>query len=383
MPSVSPWGSRKEMGCPQEKAKPLPPPPLLPSPPRGSSSARLGAAGESQPSFPCLRVLPLAPGAREMPGGRNSNQEGKGGGSRGEDTYPALSLSGKKKKKITKGRGGKSEERRMLKEKGARRGRWSCRCHCGQALPSPLGSVTQRGFQSLAAHMEGPCLRGARSPAAGTRTASARRGAGQHLPARSSSTSGRRSRDWRRRRRRQQRLRSRAAREAGKPCLLLPAPVPSSAPPSPPPYRTPRAVRTLLPCPRLVWKPKGDGPDGPGSISWGGGRGRRRAPLPRREAVLKLGICSVILEPRSHPGRPPPRCRKPNPSARMPSLSFSPPLQIEMVQAPGAPAPREPQSGVREAGLPSGPNTKGRSPTSRLERRGLQKPLMQMFSMCN
>ena len=45
--------------------------------------------------------------------------------------------------------------------------------------------------------------------------------------------------------------------------------------------------------------------------------------------------------------------------------------------------PWEPESGVRQAGLPSGPNTKGRSLASRQEQRELQTLLMQMFSICN
>lgn len=113
---------------------------------------------------------------------------------------------------------------------------------------------------------------------------------------------------------------------------------------------------SALPSPR--WEKERGGTQGPGSPSWGAGRGGRRAPLPGREAVLKLGIRSVILEPGSNPDCPPPSCRKHNPFARMPSSPGSPPLQIEMVQAPGAPAPRELESGFGLAGLPSGPNTK-------------------------
>ena len=175
----------------------------------------------------------------------------------------------------------------------------------------------------------------------GARTASARRGAGQPLPGGAA------------------RAAAAAAgglgtpppaapakpgggRGGGKPSLLSPSPGPSLAPPSPPPsppYLTPPAVTNLLPCPRLAGKQKREGTQGPGSISWGAGRGGRRAPLPGREAVLKLGIRSVILEPGSNPDCPPPSCRKQNPFARMPSSPVSPPLQIEMVQAPGAPAP--------------------------------------------
>lgn len=101
-PCASPGGAPREAGCPQtsENARLLPPPPVVPSAPPGSSSAGLGAAGESQRPPAWLpawlpgsaRGWPLARRAREMPGGRNSDQEGKRGWGRGGDTYPALSL---------------------------------------------------------------------------------------------------------------------------------------------------------------------------------------------------------------------------------------------------------------------------------------------------
>lgn len=148
----------------------------------GAGSCRAVAAFVFPPRGSCLLLL------RTNARGKNSNREGKGGGSRGGDTYPALSLSGKKKrKKITRGRGGKPEERRTQKEHGARRRRRCWGRHCGRALPRPLGSVTRRGFQSpTSSHGATVFARsGARSRAgggAGARTASARRGAGQHLP---------------------------------------------------------------------------------------------------------------------------------------------------------------------------------------------------------
>lgn len=73
-------------------------------------------------------------------------------------------------------------------------------------------------------------------------------------------------------------------------------------------------------------------------------------PLPRWEAMLKLGICWAVLAP----GLPPPQPR----GSRIPSLGrlpfdFPPPLHIEMVQAPRALAPRDSQPGARRAGPPA------------------------------
>lgn len=99
--------------------------------------------------------------------------------------------------------------------------------------------------------------------------------------------------------------------------LLSPSPVPTLAPPPPAPDRTPWLSEPACPALPAV---TGEATDGPGALRGGGGRGRGRAPLPRREAVLKLGIGSAGVEPCSHPGCPPPSGGKQNALARMPSL---------------------------------------------------------------
>lgn len=100
----------------RERARPLPLRPLLPAPLQAPVRPGWEPRGRRSLPLPSVRLLPLAPGASEMPGGRNSNQEGKGGGAE-EGTYPALSHSGGEKKKISTGRGGRSEERGTQKRR--------------------------------------------------------------------------------------------------------------------------------------------------------------------------------------------------------------------------------------------------------------------------
>ena len=201
-PSVSPRGSRREMGRPQArpKAKPLLLPLLLPSPAPRSSPAGLGAAGRPQPSS-SLRAGLASRSANQCQGEEfKPRRKGRGEQRRGHLPRPLPLGEKEKRKKITRGRGGKPEERRRQKEQGARRRRRCGGRRCGRALPRPLGSVSRRGFQSPASsHGATVCARsGARSPAGGRtdgRThglSAARRGAAS--PRRCSASSGGRGR---------------------------------------------------------------------------------------------------------------------------------------------------------------------------------------------
>lgn len=206
----------------RERAGPLPLRPLLPAPLQAPVRPGWEPRGRRSLPLPSERLLPLAPGASEMPGGRNSNQEGKGGGAE-EGTYPALSLWGGWEG-ITTRRGGRREERGLQGRSGESAG-------LGGAAGGTAGERSPRGRAAwlggapgrLAARAEGW---GAESTQprgrAGGRThglSAARRGAASpRRPSSSGGSSGRR-RSWRRRRR-QQRLHTPAAGEAGKPSLL-------------------------------------------------------------------------------------------------------------------------------------------------------------------
>lgn len=196
----------------------------------GAGSCRAVAAFVFPPRGSCLLLL------RSNARGKNSNREGKGGGSRGGDTYPALSLSGKKKEKKSPGdeadnqkSGGRRRSREHAGDGGAEvatagersPGRWA----------AWLGGVSSR----LPAHMERLCLRGAEhaaGPAEGRAHARPQRGAARGSISQAVQREQRRLRPEGWKRRRQQRLRSRAADEAGgKPSLLSPLsrPLPGSS----------------------------------------------------------------------------------------------------------------------------------------------------------
>lgn len=233
----------------------------------GAGSSRAVAAFVFPPRGSCLLLCEPTPGGRIQ-----TEKEREGGAEEGTPTPPSPSREKKKKrKKITRGRGGKPEERKTQKEQGARRGRRCWGRHCGRALPRPLGSVTRRGFQSpTSTHGATVFARsGARSRAgggAGARTASARRGAGQHLPggaaqAAAAAAGGLETPPP------AAPAKPGGGRGGGKPSLLSPSPGPSLAPPSPPPaspYLTPLAVTNLPPCPRLAGKRREEEPRGPG-----------------------------------------------------------------------------------------------------------------------
>lgn len=127
----------------RERAGPLPLRPLLPAPLQAPVRPGCEPRGKRSLPLPSERLLPLAPGASEMPGGRNSNGEGKGGGAE-EGTYPALSLWGGGVEGTT-GRGGRREERGLQARRGECGARRCRRWHCGRALPAPPGGVTRRG----------------------------------------------------------------------------------------------------------------------------------------------------------------------------------------------------------------------------------------------
>lgn len=338
---------------------------FLPSPAPGSSPAGLGAAGRSQPSS-SLRAGLASCSCEATPGGRiQTEKEREGGAEEGTPTPPSPSRE-KKKKKNHQGTRRTTRKAEDAEGAGSTPETAVLRSPLRASAPPAAGQRDSEGFPVAYQLTWSDCVCAERSTQPGRRRggrthglSAARRGAAS--PRRCSASSGGCGR-------RAGNAAASSACEAGRrtrrgenPPSSPPSPGPSLAPPSPPPaspYLTPLAVTNLPPCPRLAGKRERGGTQGPGSLSWGAGRGGRRAPLPGREAVLKLGIRSVILEPGSNPDCPPPSCRKQNPVARMPSSPVSPPLQIEMVQAPGAPAPRELESGVRLAGLPSGPNTK-------------------------
>lgn len=367
MPSVSPRGSRREMGRPQArpKAKPLLLPLFSPHPLRAPVRRGWELQGGRSLRLPSARVLPLAPANQRQGEEFKPRRKGRGEQRRGHLPRP-LPLGKKKKKKNHQGTRRKTRRAEDAEGAGSTPETAVLRSPLRASAPPAAGQRDSEGFPVAHQLTWSDCVCAERSTQPGRRRggrthglSAARRGAAS--PRRCSASSGGCGR-------RAGNAAASSACEAGRrtrrgenPPSSPPSPGPSLAPPSPPPaspYLTPLAVTNLPPCPRLAGKRERGGTQGPGSLSWGAGRGGRRAPLPGREAVLKLGIRSVILEPGSNPDCPPPSCRKQNPFARMPSSPVSPPLQIEMVQAPGAPAPRELESGVRLAGLPSGPNTK-------------------------
>lgn len=157
-----------------------------------------------------------------------------------------------------RGRGVRAGTERQLR--GARR---AC-------APLAAGQRDSEGWRPpvSCAHLE---TRGrGRSRRRGARTASARRGAGQHLPAEQPSGSGRSAGD----------AASSACKAGGglggEPSLLLAAPVSSQAPPPPPappapqhlpptfPSPPPPASRALLPSPRRLGQQIGADTPGPG-----------------------------------------------------------------------------------------------------------------------
>ena len=132
-------------------------------------------------------------------------------------------------------------------------------------------------------------------------------------------------------------------------------------------------------------------PTGPGpSAGAGARRGARASPPPRAGGGAEVGNSRGDRGTGFQPWRPsPPPPHPPAAGNTTPALgcllsAASPPLQTRDGTGSGSSGPPwEPESGVRQAGLPSGPNTKGRSLASRQEQRELQTLLMQMFSICN
>ncbi|XP_055276173.1 translation initiation factor IF-2-like [Moschus berezovskii] len=231
----------------------------------------------------------------------------------------------------------------------------------------------------------------ARRPRAGARTASARRGAGQHRPGGPAAAGGLETppppaapgkrgggrgggRQW--------------GGGQALPGLALrgPRPLPgssfaSASLPYPSGCHSPSALRS----------PRGEAaarrsPRAPAHRLGRGRGGGAPLPQPGPEAGPKLGIGGVIAEPGSNPGAPRPHpptpsCRKHHPCARVPSLCrLASPSDKRWYRLREL---RPPPGNQNLAGLPSGPNTKGRSRASRQKQRGLQTLLMQMFSICN
>lgn len=141
-----------------------------------------------------------------------------------------------------------------------------------RASPSPLGSGTPSGWQPPVswAHLARPG-RG-RSRRRGARTASARRGAGQHLPVEQPSSGGWSAGDAAA----SSACKPGGGRRGGEPSLPLPAPVSSPAPPPPAPLLLsvpphPPAGRAQQPSPRRV-----------GQRAGAGGHPPARRPRPRQ-----------------------------------------------------------------------------------------------------
>lgn len=361
-----------------------------PRTPAGSSSAGLGAAGEAQPSS-SLRAAPASrSGSQWNAGGKKFKPRRKGRGSRGGDLprpLPVGRVGGNHHpaRRQERGAGAAGAE---WGERGARRCR---RGHCGRALPARPGGVTRRGSRPPGSSRGGLGRGEHAAPRAGGRAhARPQRGAarGGISPAPEQQ-------------RRQQR-----------PETELETPPPPAAPAHPgggrggealpprPLQSPPRLLLLLLllyllltvplglsepSCPALasIGSRSEEAATGPGPSAGAGAErgGARLSPGGRR--CWSWGFAGWSRSPAPTPAAPHPAAGNRTPSLGCLLSPSSPPLQMEMVQAPGAPAPREPQSGVRRAGLPSGPNTKGPSSTSRLEQRALQTPLMQMFSICN
>lgn len=99
----------------RERAGPLPLRPLLPAPLQTPVLPGWEPRGRRSLPLPSVRLLPLAPGASEMPGGRIQTKKEREGEQRRGPTPPSLSREGKKK--FTTGRGRRSEERGMQRQR--------------------------------------------------------------------------------------------------------------------------------------------------------------------------------------------------------------------------------------------------------------------------
>lgn len=283
------------------RRRPATPPrqaPVLPVPSRRESRLLLRRVG-----------LAFARRPRDARGQKFTPRK-KGRGRRGGDPYPALCLRGGE---INDPRtGGQSRRAQGAGEAGCAPGtEGQLRGARRASAPLAAGQRDSEGWRPpvSGAHLE---TRGrGRSRRRGARTASARRGAGQHLPAERPSSSGRSAGD----------AASSACKAGGglggEPSLLLAAPVSSQAPPPPPappaphhpPLSSPPHPQPAEPfCPALAALASRQEltPQGPGALGRGGGPGRSRVPLPRWEAMLKLGICWAVLAP----GLPPPQPRE-------------------------------------------------------------------------
>lgn len=167
-------------------------------------------------------------------------------------------------------------------------------------------------------------------PRAGARTASARRGAGQHLPAAGGletpppppAAPGKRGAGGA----------GGGGGAGGKPSPLsrrgsgpLPGSSFAAAAAASLPYPSGRHSPSALPSPRGETAARRSPRARAHRLGRGRGGGRAPLPDPGLEAGPKLGIRGVIAEPGSNPGAPrlpplPPSCRKRHPCARVPSL---------------------------------------------------------------
>lgn len=182
-------------------------------------------------------------------------------------------------------------------------------------------------------------------PRAGARTASARRGAGQHLPAAGGLETPPPPRAG-------PGKRGAAGGAGGKPSPLsrrgsgpLPGSSFAAAAAASLPYPSGSHSPSALPSPRRETAARRSPRARAHRLGRGRGGGRAPLPHPGLEAGPKLGIRGVIAEPGSNPGAPrlpPPTPQlQETPPLRSGAFSLPPllPFRQEMVQAPGAPSP--------------------------------------------
>lgn len=346
--------------------------------------------GRSLP-LPSARFLPLALRTSEMPGGRIQTQKKReGGAEEGTPTPPSPSQG--EKKKITRGLGGKSEERRLQK-KGARQRRRCWCCHCRRAsAPPAAGQRDSEGFPIACQLTWRDYVRAEHAaPPADGRThglSAARRGAASPRLC-SSSSSGR----------------GRIAGDAAAPPPAAPEepgggrggealpPLPFSSPhpgssfaasSSSLPYPSGCQNPSALPSPR--WEAEGRRDPRARVHQLGRGPRKEASASPRAGGGAEVGYSQCDLGTRLQPWLPPAQLQETEPLG---SDAFSLPSLLPF---------RQRWYRLRELRPPGNQNSASdrqvfrvvltssdgaEHPDWSLEPRGLQTRLMQMFSICN